>query len=101
MSAVITKPTISADFMSTAVEVVNRECGQNESGDLKADWQSVFDVAATALSGTDSDATIEAVREVVCRLAADDADAATVIRPRLAEALLLDRVGHRLADMAR
>lgn len=95
-----TKPMISNDFMMRAVEAASKEHGHPRTEDLKADWQRVFDLAATALSGTDDDETIEGVREIVCRLAATDDDAATVIRPRVAEALLLDRVSHRIADMA-
>lgn len=92
------KPTISADFMANVVDAVSDQYGHPRSGDLEADWQKVLDVAATALSGTDGDAAIEGVREIVCRAAAGDDDAAAVIRPRMAEALLLDRVGHRIAD---
>lgn len=93
------KPTISADFMAGAVDAVSNQFGHTRSGDLEADWQNVLDVAATALSGADGDATIEGVREIVCRAAASDDDAAAVIRPRMAEALLLDRVGHRIAEV--
>lgn len=95
-----TKPTISADFMSGAVDAVSKEYGHTWTEDLEIDWKSVLDLAATALSGVESDATIEGVREIVCRAAAADDAAAAVIRPRMAEALLLDRVGHRIADMA-
>ncbi|MEY1677896.1 NACHT domain-containing NTPase [Gordonia sp. ABKF26] len=95
------KPTISTSFMTDAVDAVCRAYGHTRSEDLEADWQNVLDMAATALSGTGGgDATIEGVREIVCRGAAADDDAATVIRPRIAEALLLDRVGHRIADLA-
>lgn len=93
-----TKPVISTDFMTAAVEAASREFGHIASGDLKRDWRNLLDMGATALSGTDGDATIEGVREIVCRAAAADDDAATVIRPRMAAALLLDRVGHRIAD---
>lgn len=92
-------PTISTDIMIAAVEAASRKYGHTRSDDLQADWQNVLDAATAALSGEEGDSIVEGLRRIVCQAAAADQAAAVVVRPRMAEALLLDRVGHRIQGM--